>query len=174
MSGLDNYQTARVSHKRKNLSHYIINTAPAIRGSLFLGRRMTSKKTYSLGKSERLKSRKQIDTLFETGKKINHFPFRLLYRSEGGKSEMKAGFTVSSKNFPRAVDRNRIKRLCREAYRLQKKELDASVLKNKTLLHLFFIYTGKEIVSYGEIATRLNQILNKLIQSLDADHSKNT
>jgi ribonuclease P protein component len=52
---------------------------------------------------------------------MTQFPFRLLYRIEPDKGEIKAGFTVSSKNFPRAVDRNRIKRLTREGYRLQKK-----------------------------------------------------
>src|SRR5713226_7397126 len=99
---------------------------------------MSGSKPYSLGKSERLKSRKQIDALFEAGKKITQFPFRLLYRTEPGKGIVKAGFTVSSKNFPRAVDRNRIKRLSREAYRIQKKELETAVLKNDCILHLFF------------------------------------
>ncbi len=147
---------------------------PRIRGCLFLIRNMTSKKPYSLGKSERLKSRKQIDTLFEAGEKITQFPFRLLYRTVPGGGEIKAGFTVSSKNFPRAVDRNRIKRLSREAYRLQKNELETGVLNNNNLLHLFFIYTGKEIVSYKEMAAQLKQMLDKLIRVLHEDHSTNT
>jgi len=123
---------------------------------------MANSKTYSLGKSGRLKSRKQINDLFEGGKKITQFPFRLLYRLESGKGEIKAGFTVSSKNFPRAVDRNRIKRLTREGYRLQKKDLETIILKNGSLLHLFFIYTGREIVSYKEISVPLKQLLVKL------------
>ena len=135
---------------------------------------MTRKKPYSLGKSERLKSRKQIDVLFETGKKITRFPLRVLYYTEPGMGEIKAGFTVSSKNFPRAVDRNRIKRLGREAYRLQKKELETGVLYNRLTLHLFIIYTGKEMGSYNEIAVRLKQILDKLVSALYEDHSANT
>jgi ribonuclease P protein component len=135
---------------------------------------MTSSKSYSLGKSERLKSRKQIDSLFESGKKITLFPFRLLYQTEPGKGEIKAAFTVSSKNFPRAVDRNRIKRLSRECYRLQKKELETKVHKNKNLLHLFFIYTGKGILSYEEISVRLKQVLDKLIQLIHEIHPENT
>src|SRR5277367_657214 len=122
---------------------------------------MTNNKPYSLGKSERLKSRKQIDILFESGKKITHFPFRLLYKAEPGEAGLKAGFTVSSKNFPRAVDRNRIKRLSRESYRLQKIELESLVLENKKQLHLFFIYTGREILSSEEISARLKQVLDK-------------
>jgi ribonuclease P protein component len=135
---------------------------------------MTSSKPYSLGKSGRLKSRKQIDTLFESGKKITQFPFRLIYRTEPGMGEIKAGFTVSSKNFPRAVDRNRIKRLSRECYRLQKKELETKVLTNKYLLHLFFIYTGKEILSYEEISARLKQVLDKMIRVIHEIHPEST
>jgi ribonuclease P protein component len=130
---------------------------------------MTDKKRYSLGKSERLKSRKQIDILFEKGKKITQFPFRLLYFAEQGKEELKAGFTVSSKNFPRAVDRNRIKRLSREAYRLQKQELETAVTKKGAGFSLFFIYTGREIISYKEVSAALKQVLDKLIRVIHAD-----
>jgi ribonuclease P protein component len=135
---------------------------------------MTSNKLYSLGKSERLKSRKQIDALFETGKKITQFPLRLLYMSEPGKSSVRAGFTVSSKIFPRAVDRNRIKRLSRESYRTQKKELENLITKTQTGLSLFLIYTGREIISYEEISVVMKQILNKLTRVLHADHFENT
>jgi ribonuclease P protein component len=135
---------------------------------------MSRNKPYSLGKSERLKSRKQIDALFEKGKKITQFPFRVLYQTEPGPGQIKAGFTVGSKNFPRAVDRNRIKRLSREAYRLQKKELETGVLSNGFTVHLFFIYTAKEIVSYEETAARLKQILDKLVKALHEERSTNT
>jgi ribonuclease P protein component len=135
---------------------------------------MAGNKPYSLGKSERVKSRKQIDILFESGKKITQFPFRLLYITEPGRGALKAGFTVSSKNFPRAVDRNRIKRLGRESYRLQKTELENLVLKSGFLLSLFFIYTGKEIISFDEISNSLNQVLTKLIRVLHAGDSENS
>ncbi|HEV3222951.1 MAG TPA: ribonuclease P protein component [Puia sp.] len=144
------------------------------KGLFILNHRMTSNKPYSLGKSQRLKSRKQIDILFEKGKKITQFPFRLLYLAEPGKREVKAGFTVSSKNFPRAVDRNRIKRLSRESYRIQKIELENLILKNRTALSLFFIYTGREIISYEEISTGLKQVLDKLIRVINADDTQNT
>ena len=127
-----------------------------------------------MGKSERLKSRKQIDQIFETGKKITLFPFRLLYRVEQGTGNVKAGFTVSSKNFPRAVDRNRIKRLSRETYRLQKKDLETVVLTNDYGLHLFFIYTGREMVSYKEISEPLKKLLDKLVKVLYEKDPANT
>lgn len=127
-----------------------------------------------MGKSERLKSRKQIDHVFKTGKKITLFPFRLLYNTEKGTGNLKAGFTVSSKNFPRAVDRNRIRRLCREGYRVQKKDLETWVQKNDYSLHMFFIYTGKEIVGYKEISDPLKNLLDKLVKVLYEKNSANT
>lgn len=87
---------------------------------------------------------------------------------------MKAGFTVSSKNFPRAIDRNRIKRLTREAYRIQKKDLEISLSRNSIRIQLFFIYTGKEMVTHEETTLRLKQMLDKLLKNLDESHSANT
>ena len=79
---------------------------------------------YTLGKEERLKSRKLIDQLFKEGKSFSSFPFRVVwkYLPSASDSFLKAGFTVSTKHFKKAVDRNRIRRLMKEAYRLQKNE----------------------------------------------------
>jgi len=135
---------------------------------------MAGIKRYTLGKTERLKSRKQIDFLFGSGKKITLFPFRLIYRAEPGNPGIKSGFTVSSKNFPRAVDRNRIKRLTREAYRYEKPELLPLVKKNQILLHLFFIYTGREILSFAEVSIRLKLVLDKMARVIHEEHHANS
>jgi ribonuclease P protein component len=131
-------------------------------------------KQYTLGKSERLKSRKQIDQVFKTGEKITLFPFRMLYKIEPGNGNLKAGFTVSSKSFPRAVDRNRIKRLCREGYRLQKKVLETAVRKNDYTFHMFFIYTGKGIAGYKEISDALKKLLDKMVKMFYEKDPANT
>jgi ribonuclease P protein component len=130
--------------------------------------------SHSLGKSERLKSRKQIDLLFKSGKKITHLPFRLLYKIEYGNEKIKAGFTVSSKNFPRAVDRNRIKRLCRESYRLNNQELKARFSVNHKQAFLFFIYTDREILSFDRISLSVKQIIDKLIRITQAENAENS
>jgi ribonuclease P protein component len=131
-------------------------------GRFIFEHQMPTSKPNSLGKSERLKSRKQIDFLFKEGKKIVLYPFRMMYRLENGLGTIQAGFTVSSKNFRRAVDRNQIKRLTREAYRRQNKVLKTAVAGNKKQLHLFFIYTGREILSYEKIFQKLTQVLDKM------------
>ena len=76
----------------------------------------------TLGKTERLKSRKLIKKLFEEGISIKNYPFRLVYIATET-PPIKSSFSVPKRNFKKAVDRNRIKRLIKEAYRLEKKNL---------------------------------------------------
>ena len=64
------------------------------------------------------------------------------------------------------MDRNRIKRLSREAYRFQKKEIESVVLKNDYSLQLFFIYTGRDIPAFEEVSTSLKKLLDKLVKVL--------
>jgi ribonuclease P protein component len=81
---------------------------------------------------------------------------------------------VSSKSFSRAVDRNRIKRLIREAYRQYKDRLQAAVLQNRITIHLFLIYTGKEILSFMEIVAQLRLVMDKLVKNLNENPLKNS
>lgn len=123
-------------------------------------------------KQERLKSRKRIELLFSEGKSFSVFPYRVQYSLEQLKGMpetplLQMGVSVGTRNFKRAVDRNRIKRLTREAYRLQKTALgEELVLKGMQLL-LFIIYTGKEIPEFMLVKEKLEIILNKLIQRIN-------
>ena len=78
------------------------------------------------------------------------------------------GAGVSAKNFKKAVDRNRVKRLTREAYRLQKKNLQEKISAgsrgkaNNIQLNVFFIYTGRELPEYNEVYKKMGVALNKL------------
>ena len=82
---------------------------------------------YTLSKPERLSSLKAIEKLFKEGKSLAKFPVRLVWveQSEPEKQEfpIQVMFSASKKKFSRAVDRNRIKSLMREGYRLAKPEL---------------------------------------------------
>ena len=113
----------------------------------------------TLGKKERLKSRKLIGRLFEEGTSIKNFPFRLVYLSTEITSvfSVKASFSVPKRNFKKAVDRNRIKRLIREAYRLEKK----NVFKGSNFHCAFMItFIGKKepvSVSYTHLTLPTNR-----------------
>ena len=122
---------------------------------------MTKKLT--LGKNERLKSRKLIDQLFSEGKKFGIAPFRVFYLyTTTEKSSLQCGVGVSSKNFKKSVDRNRVKRLMREAYRLQKTLLADCIKEKNDSLNLFVIYTGKELPLYADVYEKMKKILDKL------------
>ena len=75
---------------------------------------------------------------------------------------MQAGFTVGTKHFKRAVKRNRIKRLLREAYRLNKHSLKTSLEERNMQLAVFFMFTGKELPEYPFVLERMEEALEKL------------
>ena len=132
-------------------------------------------KQFTLGKRERLKSRKQIERLFTEGKNFPVSPFRIYYFVSPlitvSVSNLQFGAGASGKNFKRAVDRNRVKRLIRESYRLQKNQLHEVVKEKKLQLQIFFIYTGKELPAFNTVKEKVGVILNKLIKIVDENNT---
>ena len=124
-------------------------------------------KQFTLGKNERLKSRKQIEQLFNDGQRFSISPFRIFYSFQNSPAPihqtLQAGFGASSRNFKTAVDRNRIKRLTKEAWRLQKNTLKEQLKEQNQKLNVFFIYTGKELPVYDEVYTSVKKIVSKLL-----------
>jgi ribonuclease P protein component len=119
-----------------------------------------AKKQHTLGRTERLKSRKSLDSLFKQGKRFILPPFRVHYMP--ATDGLKFGAGVSTRNFKNAVDRNRVKRLIREAYRLQNGEMKAQFSVTGKGLHVFFIYTGTELPEYNVVFDKMALALRKL------------
>ena len=130
-------------------------------------------KQFTLGKTERLKSRKAIEQLFNSGQRFVISPFRIFYsfqKLSPGDQTLQAGFSASSRIFKTAVDRNRIKRLTKEAWRLQKNDLQVKLNEKQQKLNVFLICTGKELPAYTTISAAMKLILLKL---LDQSNKKN-
>jgi ribonuclease P protein component len=134
-------------------------------------------KLYTLNKSERLKSRKQIEQLFKEGKRLSVSPFLIYYLLEApsvndSRLSTRLAVGVSSKNFKKAVDRNRIKRLIRESYRLQKPNFSNALKGNNQQLNLFFIFTGKELPDYKFVYDRVAIALQKISVDIEKRSAK--
>ena len=123
-------------------------------------------KRFGFSKAERLKSRKQIDELFAKGKSFSVFPVKAIYifDSTTENAGIQVGVTASKRFFKRAVDRNRIKRLLREAYRLQKEDLSLHIKASHKSAKVFFIYTDKTIADFETIKTAMYKCLQRLIK----------
>ncbi|WP_412987410.1 ribonuclease P protein component [Pontimicrobium sp. IMCC45349] len=114
--------------------------------------------TYS--KKEKLKSKKLIDQLFTEGQSVSAYPLRLVFLEAPLDDNVKAktGVSVSKRYFKKAVDRNRVKRLLREAYRLNKN----SYFNNITTQYaLMILYIGKEKPTYSFVESKMNTLFDK-------------
>jgi ribonuclease P protein component len=119
-------------------------------------------------KNERLKSKKLIEQLFDKGKSVDAVPLKLIWMAVDGEmpSPVQAGFTVPKRNFPKAIDRNRIKRLMREAWRLQKKELYKLLDEKNLKLAAMLIFTGRKKLEYKEVCEKTATVIQRLEKSL--------
>lgn len=123
---------------------------------------------FTFPKKEKLKSQKLIEKLFLEGKAVTSFPIRLLYLQtefEDG-SKIKTGVSVSKRNFKKAVDRNCIKRLLREAYRLNKPEY----FNNITTSYAFMIlYLGKADTDFNSVNYNMKIVFKTFLEKISKD-----
>lgn len=123
---------------------------------------------YTLGKDEKLKSRKLIEHLFAEGKRVKSFPLQLIYLQIIHDSEfpIKVGFSVPKRVVKLAVDRNRIKRMMREVYR-KNKYLIAENIKEPYIFML--IYTDKAEPKYTDLEEIFKKICVKFLSKIKED-----
>ncbi|MBO4611736.1 MAG: ribonuclease P protein component [Bacteroidaceae bacterium] len=129
---------------------------------------MTNQSRHTFRKAERLCSKKRIETLFAGSRAISAYPLRVVFRKKDEEQPTQLLITVSKRHFKHAVDRNRIKRLIREAYRLNKQILlDAPSMQGKSL-DLAFIWISDELSDFCTIESRVKNLLQRISENLEA------
>lgn len=145
---------------------------------------------HTLGRTEKLKSRKQIDALFLARRSFTQSPVRMYYLIQSAENSRRqqnesmdqpvtktdldlnlnagihAGFGSSKKFFKHASKRNRAKRLMREVYRRHKHNLLALAITKHCHLSIFFLFGQKELPSYELIEEKIILLLNQLEKQL--------
>lgn len=74
---------------------------------------------------------------------------------------LQVAFAVSKKKFRRAHDRNRIKRLMREAYRLNKHLVYQKLENREASYALVFVFFGNELPTQSEITHKIKKLLER-------------
>ena len=141
---------------------------------------------FTYQKTDKLKSRKQTQYLFAKGQSMNAFPIKLIYTIELAetlnelvpsppfnmeeiklKGQLQTGVGAPSRTFRKAVMRNKVKRLLREGYRLEKPTFLANTTLQGKRVNLFFLYTDATVLPQKEIQEKIKQLLIRLSEKLN-------
>jgi len=137
------------------LRNHLLNVIPIF---VLLSLKMNSK----FSNKEKLKSKKLIDQLFTEGNSVSAHPLRLVFIEThfDDAVKLKVGVSVSKRNFKKAVDRNRIKRLLREVYRLNK----GLYFNNITTQYAFMIlYIGAEMPNFKSLDDKIKLLFERFL-----------
>lgn len=115
--------------------------------------------SYRFPKREKLVSKKDIEELFKNGSSFYLRPLLMKYKPTLSGDAHQTLFSVSKRNYKRAVDRNLIKRRMREAFRLNKHLIDKP---DGAFYHIAFVYVEKTILPYDQIEPKLKKLIKRL------------
>lgn len=122
-----------------------------------------------LTKGERLTGKDKIENLYRKGRHITEFPIKVIWLDkelEPGEPPARIVFSVPKRKFKRAIKRNKIRRLCKEAFRQNKQEFYSQLQHNNKQVWLFMIYLSDEIPTHKNISQKIIVLLNRLIQEI--------
>jgi ribonuclease P protein component len=136
---------------------------------------------YSFPKREHIVSKKLIDQLFNgpSSHSLAAFPLRAVYMWQprpDGAPAVQVLFSVSKRHFKHAVDRNRVKRQLREAYRLQAMDFrlqntderlqTADNGQQNIQLCMAFIWLGDRLVPSTIVHARMKNLLKRIAEKI--------
>lgn len=129
-------------------------------------------KSLTLGKRERLSSRKQIEQLFSGGhsSSMSAFPLRAVYNIKVRamqEAPVQMMVSVPKRYFKHAVDRNRVKRQVRESFR-QHKQLLSDVVTEGAQLQVAFVWLSDRHMATDEIDRQVLNLMQRMAEKVTA------
>jgi len=125
---------------------------------------------FSLGKNYKLCSKIVIEDLFKSGTTIKSYPLIAIIKpiEFNDKTPFKIVFSAPKRTFRKAFQRNRIKRICKEAVRLNKSILENYLTENGIQLAVFLVYSAKEELDHQQLNKKTIKLFNEITQTLHA------
>ncbi len=123
---------------------------------------------YTFGKEYKLCSQTVIDSLFESGEQFKAYPFIVRFLETELRTDKPFQLVISAPKriFRFAHQRNRAKRICKEAIRHHKENLESYLRDNGKQLALFVVYTSRSELGHEKLNHQTEKMFQKLILQL--------
>ena len=123
---------------------------------------------FTLKKEERLCSQKILGEMFTSGESFLVYPLKVVFlKTEPPQSiPVQAAFSVSKRNFKRAVKRNLLKRRMREAFRLNKHPFHDRLAAKKLHISMMFVFVGKDLLEFATIEKAMISAFKKVLAKI--------
>ena len=122
---------------------------------------------HTFGKSDRLKSKQQIEQLFVDTNSFAEFPLKVVWRcTKATEPTVQIVLSVPKKTLPKAVHRNHMKRLLRESYRQQNQALKSMVSEKEKQLQIMIIFLDTQLWDFPELDNKISVTLERLQKEL--------
>ena len=127
-----------------------------------------------LPKGERLYLREEIERLYDRGRSFVSYPIRVVWLAEplathfpGEQAQVAVMTSVAKRRFKHAVDRNRIKRMTRSAYRLHKTPLWQAATQHHCTVRLALQSVAKTMPTYSELEQAVERAIARIVKEID-------
>ncbi len=121
---------------------------------------------YTFGKEERLCSRSLMDRLYADGHRLLAFPFSVQWLAVEGTQPCQIMIVAPKRRFRHAVDRNHVRRLPRECWRLRKPDFYTFLQEHNLCIVLSLVYVHNEIMSHDQLGHKMDKLIELLRQDI--------